>query len=361
MPPSGAVSENLRARCRQSVTAVAQGKNAFRAPVFILFVEAQTRMIQPKKLARKFLTRSVPRHLVGNCRALDAAGRSELGDVILQRCRWGEMERRSKAFEDILSVRVEHARRDLVPWLDHIRPLSDLTILEIGCGTGPSLLAFAEQGASVTGLDIRQDMLEIARKRLELHGLEAELACGNAVDAHELLRSRHFDLIIFNAVLEHMTLEERLSSMGSTWDMLRRGDMWAVSGTPNRLWYWDGHSSHLPFFHWLPNDLARCYARFSPRESMRRFAASGQHLTDTDLERYGRSVSYHEFDLALRQSSSLNVISSAAEYHLRRRGILRFRGCLSHDARYAKALRRLSPGVHAGFFERYLALVIGKD
>ena len=39
------------------------------------------------------------------------------------------------------------------------------SILDIGCGTGSHALPFADMGYAVTGVDISEDMLEIARKK----------------------------------------------------------------------------------------------------------------------------------------------------------------------------------------------------
>jgi ubiquinone/menaquinone biosynthesis C-methylase UbiE len=40
------------------------------------------------------------------------------------------------------------------------------TILELGCGTGSHALLFADMGYAVTGVDISENMLEIARKKV---------------------------------------------------------------------------------------------------------------------------------------------------------------------------------------------------
>src|SRR5947207_646218 len=73
----------------------------------------------------------------------------------------------------------------------------------------------------------------------------------------------------FYASLEHLTLEERLQAMKRTWQMLSPGGLWCAIEIPNRLWYYDSHTSQLPFFMWLPDELAFAYSRFSPRESYR--------------------------------------------------------------------------------------------
>ncbi|HEY7546967.1 MAG TPA: class I SAM-dependent methyltransferase, partial [Blastocatellia bacterium] len=47
-------------------------------------------------------------------------------------------------------------------------------LLEVGCGTGTDLLQFARGGASVTGYDITERSIEIARRRFDLYGLKGD-------------------------------------------------------------------------------------------------------------------------------------------------------------------------------------------
>lgn len=63
--------------------------------------------------------------------------------------------------------------------LDMLRPARGETVLDIGCGTGESLIPFIESGLSVTGIDPSQHMLDCASVKL---GNRAELHCGFAED-----------------------------------------------------------------------------------------------------------------------------------------------------------------------------------
>jgi len=63
--------------------------------------------------------------------------------------------------------------------LDMLRPARGETVLDIGCGTGESLIPFIESGLSVTGIDPSQNMLDCAFKKL---GNRAELRRGFAED-----------------------------------------------------------------------------------------------------------------------------------------------------------------------------------
>ncbi len=84
------------------------------------------------------------------------------------------------------------------------------------------------------------------------------------------------DAVIFPAVLEHMTQAERRASLRPAREVLRPGVVVALFETPNRLLPWDHHTTTTPFFHLLPDDLARssgcpaCAGRTSPTTSSAR-------------------------------------------------------------------------------------------
>jgi ubiquinone/menaquinone biosynthesis C-methylase UbiE len=60
-----------------------------------------------------------------------------------------------------------------------LRPMRGERLLDIGCGTGRSLLKFFQMGLDVTGLDASPQMLEVAKKRL---GHRGDLRQGSAED-----------------------------------------------------------------------------------------------------------------------------------------------------------------------------------
>jgi S-adenosylmethionine-dependent methyltransferase len=115
-------------------------------------------------------------------------------------------------------------------------------------------------------VDVVEESLKVAQERCEIYGLKAEFLCANATGLHTLLTGQPFDFIIFFACLEHLTNQERLLAMKSTWEMLTPGSLWCVIETPNRLWYFDHHTAQLPFYSWLPDDIAFLYSQKSPRK-----------------------------------------------------------------------------------------------
>ncbi len=256
--------------------------------------------------------------------------------------------------------RLQVFRENVVPWLDAVLPLDGAEILEIGCGRGSSTVALAEQGARVTGIDILPERIEVARTRCEVYGTAAEFHVVDAVGVDDLFGDRDFDLVIFFAALEHMTLDERLAAMAAAWRMLRPGRCWCVIDTPNRLWVYDGHTAHLPFFHWLPDELALRYIRNSPRPELAEFGADPGGRSVVELARHGRGVSYHEFELAMAHPGELDVVDTLSSYRSRTSPAWRLLRQANPARRVERLLRRTGPAMHPGFFEESLDLVIRK-
>ena len=153
-----------------------------------------------------------------------------------------------------------------------------------------------------------------------------------------------------------MTVSERLLALSQAWDILPVGGMLGVTETPNRLWFYDGHTSLLPFFHWLPDELAFQYSRFSTRENFREIYRERTAVSYEHFLRRGRGVSFHEFDLAIKPVDSLNIAGSLSAF-LEQNGL---RKPSAADVAFMKFLQKQCPAVPAPFFESALDLVIQK-
>jgi 2-polyprenyl-3-methyl-5-hydroxy-6-metoxy-1,4-benzoquinol methylase len=254
-----------------------------------------------------------------------------------------------KDLADHVYGRLAHDRAVFIPWLHSIRSLNGAKILEIGCGTGSSSIALAEQGADVIGIDIDDDALLVARERCLAHGVTCEFQSINAADFQF---DEDFDLIIFYACIEHMTISERLKTLGHIWARMKHGSLLGIVKTPNRLWHTDKHTSGLPFFDWLPDELAFRYASKSPRLAN---SSEFDTLSDESMEHFrrrGRGVSFHEFELACEDAKSLNVVSSlltAMPFQVIGR---------PKDWAFKFLLRKIYPDLHPGWFDAGLNLVI---
>lgn len=260
------------------------------------------------------------------------------------------------AIQGQLTGRLDYNRNRIIPWLDKVKPLNGSRILEIGCGTGISTLALTEQGATVVGVDIDGGALEVAKDRLKLANMEASFFELNANQIEEHFKGQDFDFVIFYASLEHMTIDERIESLKQAWTLLKDGSFLTVIETPNRLWYYDSHTAALPFYDWLPNDLAFYYSQFSKRNN---FKDLYRELDDEQMNkflRWGRGMSYHEFEVAIKPLKTLDVKSSLAQFeksHFLKYG---FKG-----VRYLNFLRSCNTDLPKGFCYPYLDIVIKKN
>jgi len=77
-------------------------------------------------------------------------------------------------------------------------------VLEIGCGIGTDSCNFVRRGANLTVVELSTESVSIARKRLELYGLNAKFINGNAEELDQLLPlQQKFDLIYSFGVIHH--------------------------------------------------------------------------------------------------------------------------------------------------------------
>ncbi|HMH87885.1 MAG TPA: bifunctional 2-polyprenyl-6-hydroxyphenol methylase/3-demethylubiquinol 3-O-methyltransferase UbiG [Steroidobacteraceae bacterium] len=88
-------------------------------------------------------------------------------------------------------------------YVEHAAGLRDARVLDVGCGGGILSEAMARSGARVLGIDLSQEVLDVA----ELHALEAKLAVEyKAIAAEELAAANpgSFDLVTCMEMLEHV-------------------------------------------------------------------------------------------------------------------------------------------------------------
>ena len=258
------------------------------------------------------------------------------------------------------AARLDRDRTRIIPWLERTRPLRGQRILEVGCGPGASTVAMSEQGAMVTAIDVSSDVIARCRRRVEGSGLAADFVAANAAQITNLFAPGSFDQVIFWAALEHMTLDERLAALAGAAEVVAPGGLITTIETPNRLWYFDSHTARLPFFMWLPDELAYRVAVSSPREGFGEVYGHDDLRHLHEFQRRGRGVSHHEFDLALgpiaRQVTGCMQLDRRARSPLRRLG-----WHVSEAGRFARLLQRQAPDVPAAYFQPFLYLTVERS
>jgi ubiquinone/menaquinone biosynthesis C-methylase UbiE len=252
-----------------------------------------------------------------------------------------------------LTHRLRTARDQLVPWLAQFIDMGAARVLEVGAGTGSSVVAFAEASAHVDALDILDTHLDVARARVAAHGFEnVSIYCRNATDDLAEITSAPYDLIVFAAALEHMIYEERIAALRMAWRYLAPTGVLAIYETPNRLWFFDGHTSLANFINWLPDQLAIDYASRTPRDGFN----AGQ-LTGETLYRWGRGASFHEIEIAIGLSN-IDILQSMHEYLAQKFDWYLNKTERPIDQRYRALLAEIEPGLPAPFTEETLNLAL---
>src|SRR5436190_21829704 len=96
------------------------------------------------------------------------------------------------------------AQREGAPPFSGLIPFPELQgkdVLEIGCGTGVHARLLAEAGARLSAVDLTPTAVELTRRRLELHGLEADV---READAESLpFPDESFDFVWSLGVIHH--------------------------------------------------------------------------------------------------------------------------------------------------------------
>jgi|GEM_PF-2440483 len=99
----------------------------------------------------------------------------------------------------------------------------DGAFLDLGCGTGINCVYLAEDGYTVTGVDISESMLEVAREKSRAKGLDIAFI---QQDIAELSLSRNFACIFSRETLTHLLEREQLVRVfRHCWDHLQPGGL----------------------------------------------------------------------------------------------------------------------------------------
>lgn len=112
--------------------------------------------------------------------------------------RWWDPEGEFKPLHQINPLRLE--------FIDHHSPLTGQKALDVGCGGGLLTEAMALRGAEVTGIDLGEAALEVAK----LHALESGVAVeyrqitAEALAAEQDRRAAQWDIVCCLELLEHV-------------------------------------------------------------------------------------------------------------------------------------------------------------
>lgn len=121
--------------------------------------------------------------------------KSELSKFEVPLARWWDPEGEFKPLHRINPLRLE--------FINQRSPLAGKKVLDVGCGGGILSEAMAAAGAQVTGIDISDDILDVARSHAADQGLAIDYRC---VAVEKLARSspEQWDIVTCMEALEHV-------------------------------------------------------------------------------------------------------------------------------------------------------------
>lgn len=116
----------------------------------------------------------------------------------------------------------ERTRTEVAGIVEMLGLPSDARVLDLACGWGRHSVALARSGFAVTGLDLSETLLGIARRRAERAGVAVEWVRG---DMRELPWRAEFDAVVslFSSLGYFVSDEEDLRVLRAAHDALRPG------------------------------------------------------------------------------------------------------------------------------------------
>lgn len=159
--------------------------------------------------------------------------------------------------------------------------LKNKKVMDFGCGTGASTVLLALHSDEVFAYDVDQKSISICKKRVQEHGLmdKVTFLTGNFENISGKLGN--FDFILLMGVVEHIPLSVhglRGRILLSLFDILNPGGYLYITGTPNRLWPIDKHTTQL---WWIP------WAKPGSKWAFRRAVEKGRHVESPDTHSSG--------------------------------------------------------------------------
>ena len=104
-----------------------------------------------------------------------------------------------------LEIIIEEIKRNFKMTEDQNKPLSNISILDIGCGGGLMSEPLARLGAKVTGIDAVEKNVKSAQIHAEQNGLEIDYLQSTV---EELDNKNKFDVVLNLEVIEHVNNQE---------------------------------------------------------------------------------------------------------------------------------------------------------
>jgi 2-polyprenyl-3-methyl-5-hydroxy-6-metoxy-1,4-benzoquinol methylase len=197
-----------------------------------------------------------------------------------------------------------------------LRPVSQLSVLDVGSGYGHTAIELARFCDHVVGIEPNPVLFQYAATMQATRGLT------NVTFRHQRIESLDdqcaYDLVVLDNVLEHIA--EQPLALARISQALRPGGV-AILIIPNKLWPIEVHY-RLPFLSYFPLRLANAYLRMTGRGSD--YTDSSYALTFWQLNRLLSGVPTLRYQYVLPYDSRLTMMGNRCHYRI---GIAMLRRC----------------------------------
>ena len=109
-------------------------------------------------------------------------------------------------FADLDEYRFDKLR--YLPRVVNFSAFKGKELLEVGCGVGIDLVRFARGGARVTGIDLAQKSIELARQNFVHQGLHGDLLLGNGENLE--FDDNSFDVVYAHGVIQYTANPQKM-------------------------------------------------------------------------------------------------------------------------------------------------------
>ena len=194
--------------------------------------------------------------------------------------------------------------RYVIPFIEDVFAIEKgIDVLEIGCGHGGNLKPFLDAGCNVTGIDIIDDHVALARESYKDHPYSRNLRLISGdiylVKEGELPQ---FDLIVMKDVIEHIHNQERF--MGYVKGFLKPGGRMFIAFPPWRMPF-GGHQqvcesrllSVAPYIHLFPDPVYRFILHSFGERETRIAELLEVKSTGLSIERFRTIVAKEKFEV----------------------------------------------------------------
>ena len=201
-----------------------------------------------------------------------------------------------------ITQQYKNTLESLIPFISRYKQTDQACVLEIGCGEGGNLKAFADSGSICYGIDLSENKIATAHRILD-----EEIRQGGAhlilEDIHKLSNEkdlrRKFDIIVMKDVIEHIPEKQKL--LNKIQEFLREDGIVFLAFPP---WYnpYGGHQQmsksllgKMPYFHLLPQQISAGYLKIvgeSPARIKGFLEVVDTRLTISQFEQICRKTGY---------------------------------------------------------------------